>query len=180
MRRRDVRGFTLIEVLVTFVLLAMIVVMVTGGLRVGLKAWEAGDQRSDDLMTIQATQSILDTMVSQTTPVRKENTDLPDFSGAKDQLDFIAPLPAHLGMAGLFRIRLKASSNDGDWDLVLSWLPYHPEFSADDFAREIPKLFVGGAKAITFQYFGMGRFRGGSALERCLAGHAGCYPNWCE
>jgi general secretion pathway protein J len=43
---RGQAGFTLLEILLAFSVLAMIVVLLAGSLRVGLRAWEAGDRQA--------------------------------------------------------------------------------------------------------------------------------------
>ena len=45
--RRDSRGFTLLEVILAVSILAVIVVLATAALRVGLRAWESGQRRAD-------------------------------------------------------------------------------------------------------------------------------------
>lgn len=148
------RGFTLVEILVALVLLGLLAAMVTGGLRFGIRAWESGERRADDLTTIQSVQALLDGMVTQAAPVPNLDTDLPDFVGTPDELDFIGPLPAHLGMGGLFRIRLKSLASNRARDLAMWWIPHHPEITPDDFADETPTLLIGGAESIRFEYFG--------------------------
>lgn len=46
MHTRD-RGFTLIEVLISMTLISVILVIVFGGFRVGIRAWEAGEKNMD-------------------------------------------------------------------------------------------------------------------------------------
>ena len=45
--RRDGRGFTLLEVILAVSILAVVVVLATAALRVGLRAWESGQRRAD-------------------------------------------------------------------------------------------------------------------------------------
>jgi general secretion pathway protein J len=45
--RRDGRGFTLLEVILAVSILAVIVVLATAALRVGLRAWESGQRRAN-------------------------------------------------------------------------------------------------------------------------------------
>jgi general secretion pathway protein J len=46
-RRADCRGFTLVEVVLAVSILAVVVLLATAALRVGLRAWEAGQRRVD-------------------------------------------------------------------------------------------------------------------------------------
>jgi prepilin-type N-terminal cleavage/methylation domain-containing protein len=45
--RPDGRGFTLVEVILAVSILAVVVLLATAALRVGLRAWEAGQRRAD-------------------------------------------------------------------------------------------------------------------------------------
>jgi general secretion pathway protein J len=45
--RSDGRGFTLIEVMLAVSILAVVVLLATAALRVGLRAWESGQRRAD-------------------------------------------------------------------------------------------------------------------------------------
>lgn len=45
--RSDTRGFTLVEIILAVSILAVIVLMATSALRVGLRAWESGQRRVD-------------------------------------------------------------------------------------------------------------------------------------
>ena len=44
---RDGRGFTLLEVILAVSILAVIVVLATAALRIGLRAWESGQRHAD-------------------------------------------------------------------------------------------------------------------------------------
>jgi general secretion pathway protein J len=45
--RADGRGFTLVEVMLAVSILAVVVLLATTALRVGLRAWEGGQRRVD-------------------------------------------------------------------------------------------------------------------------------------
>ena len=50
------RGFTLIELLIAITLLGLLMVMLTGGLRLGTRAWDVGETRLANTARLQATQ----------------------------------------------------------------------------------------------------------------------------
>ena len=53
------RGFTLIEILIAMTLLGLLMAMLSGGLRLGTRAWEASDTRSAELARLEAVQGFI-------------------------------------------------------------------------------------------------------------------------
>ncbi len=49
MTRSRQRGFTLVEVIIALTIVATLLVVMFGGLRVGLAAWQRGDERAEVL-----------------------------------------------------------------------------------------------------------------------------------
>lgn len=56
------KGFTLLELLISLTIIAVIVVMISGALRVGIKAWEKGEQ---DIESLQRQRIVLDMIKRQ-------------------------------------------------------------------------------------------------------------------
>ena len=49
MTRLDRRGFTLVEVVIALTIVATLLVVMFAGLRVGMAAWQRGDERAETL-----------------------------------------------------------------------------------------------------------------------------------
>jgi prepilin-type N-terminal cleavage/methylation domain-containing protein len=96
-RRREA-GFTLLELLISMTILALIFVTVLGAIRVGSKSWESGEQRAEEN---QRTRTLFDTMALELTMVypmrvKDQDRDVIAFRGKSDSLSF-ATLPQSYG-----------------------------------------------------------------------------------
>ncbi|WP_276571839.1 PulJ/GspJ family protein [Desulfonema magnum] len=60
------RGFTLLELLISLTIISVIVVIISGALRIGVRAWEKGEQ---DIETRQRYRIVLDLMKRQLTSI---------------------------------------------------------------------------------------------------------------
>ncbi|MGH6893625.1 MAG: PulJ/GspJ family protein [Dongiaceae bacterium] len=130
------QGFTLVELLVGLILMALISVILFGGLRFGMRAWEAGSDHIDDATRIELVQNLLRRQVSQARlpPQAADTGPVAAFVGGADSLMFIAPLPAHRGRGGSYLFRLTQRESDRRSVLTLAWHLYRPELLAEDLA----------------------------------------------
>ncbi|MDZ7833070.1 MAG: prepilin-type N-terminal cleavage/methylation domain-containing protein [Desulfobacterales bacterium] len=89
---RNDRGFTLIEVLISITLIGVIMVIIFGGLRIGIRAWESGEK---NIEASQHQQIVLDLMRRQLASMRARAFETPDereifFSGKPASMAFIS------------------------------------------------------------------------------------------
>ncbi|MCX7383324.1 MAG: prepilin-type N-terminal cleavage/methylation domain-containing protein [Alphaproteobacteria bacterium] len=68
MRRRDA-GFTLIEMLVTVVVLGLLAASLLQGSRLGIAAWDGADRRQRDLMEAEAAERVLRDVIARMVPL---------------------------------------------------------------------------------------------------------------
>ena len=155
------RGFTLIELLVVLALLGLTSLAMVGALRFGLRAWDTGERRVEQLNRIQAVQGFLRQRIHQAlpTPRRADRTEASTtFAGTMEELRFTAPLPAHLGVGGLHVFALRLDEDGDGRRMVLDWRLYRPEES-----ESIEATGGGSAKllddveSMTLSYFGASR-----------------------
>lgn len=66
--RRDAAGFTLIEMLVTVVVLGLLTAGLLQGSRLGLSAWESAGRREAELMAAEAAERTLRDLISRMAP----------------------------------------------------------------------------------------------------------------
>ncbi len=116
------RGFTLIEILVAMTLLGIVMVLLFGGLRVGTRVWESGDESAEELARLEIVQGFIRRHLSQAYPLvvsdsRGERRI--SFEGKPDTLEFTSPMPAHLGVGGFHRLVLSVAGDGADKRLVM-------------------------------------------------------------
>ena len=130
-------GFTLIELLVGLTLMALISVILFGGLRFGVRAWETGGERIEQVSRVEMVQNLLRRQVSQARrlPQAADAGSVAPFVGEAESLVFIAPLPVHRGIGGSYLFRLTRRESDGRSDLALAWQLYRPELLTGGLAE---------------------------------------------
>ena len=128
-RRRADAGFTLIEVIVAMVVLAMIMTTAFGALRLGDRSWEAGMQRAGESEQLRTTVTLLRRQLNQILPMvwSVDNERRIAFNGDRTRVQFIAPAPQHHGATGLFEFTLSVEPHEDDTRLVLNYTLFNPD-----------------------------------------------------
>lgn len=154
-------GFTLLELLISITLLGMILVLLFGGLRLGVRSWDAVQQQVDNLNTVRSVESFLRREMASTQPYRWKNGtgQRLAFLGERSKVNFVAQLPARIGGGGLYAISLEIEHGAKGKRLVWRHLPLNP--LVQDFAAlsQAPEIILAGAELsavddIWLTYFG--------------------------
>lgn len=91
------RGFTLVEVVIALTIVATLLVVMFGGLRVGLAAWQRGDERAEILERARSlTQVVTRTLAAAhpyMTSAHAGKAGLLLFEGAPDRVAFVTAAP---------------------------------------------------------------------------------------
>jgi len=153
------QGFTLVELLVGLTLMALLSVILFGGLRFGVRAWEAGGEHVEQATRLDTVQNLLRQQVSRArSPELDAGADPrppPAFVGGAESLQFIAPLPAHRGAGGSYLFYLTVSEGDGRSDLKLAWHLFRPEdLAAGDVPPDEETTLLEGIAGIELAYYG--------------------------
>ncbi len=96
-------GFTLLEVIVVFTLLAMIMAMIFSGIDSGRRMVAKGEAKITAINEIRVIQNIIRHQVSRAMPVAIEMTDegeMVKFIGQPKQITYVSPMPGYLGSGG--------------------------------------------------------------------------------
>jgi general secretion pathway protein J len=126
MTRANTEGFTLVELLVTVTLLSLLLVVLFGGLRFGVRAWDGAQAhgvRTDELRVVQ---DLLRREIEQAYPALDSADPLHpviDFHGGPDSMTFLAPAPQAEASAGRARITIVAERRGGGLQLVMRAAP---------------------------------------------------------
>jgi general secretion pathway protein J len=164
---RPEAGFTLIEVLVSLVLLALLLVLLAGGLRYARSTWDAA-ARLDEVAAADMADTFLRARLAEAMPLyeqRKAGTVRALFQGTSDSMSFVAPAPNGPAGAGLYRYTLEAAGGGGGQrTLVVRLQPHLPPLgeSALDVTLERytqPYALMRNIRSVSFRYFGRGELR---------------------
>lgn len=151
-------GFTLLELLVSLTLMALVAVVLSGGLRFGASVWRAGDAQADRLSEMQAIQGFVRRHLGRAEPLRKSASFSRReiiFSGASDAVRFIAILPAHLGIPGFHQLEIREERGGGGRRLMLDMRLFQPGRDGDAFTGEPrERILLDGIATAEFAYFG--------------------------
>ena len=128
-------GFTLLELVIALSLVGIIAVLLFGGLRLGGRFWERVDQVGERAAGMSSAQALLRRTLGQarlTYRILDEEQVVSLFSGNSGRLDFVAALSRHVGLPGLYLLRLQAVGSDAGQQLVLTRWLLHPEVLAGE------------------------------------------------
>lgn len=152
MTARDHNGFTLVELLVATTLLALLSVVLFGGLRFGARAWEAGGESIERTVEVEAAQELLRRTLLEAVPFAPAGpSQQPALAGQPNRISFFAPMPRHLGLGGpaRFSIWLDAAGR-----LSLAWEPRRPERKLDAPFAGDPAIVLQNVQGLSLSYYG--------------------------
>lgn len=152
------RGFTLIEVLLATVLLSVMMLLLTGSLRIGAESWEAGEKRLADASRLFVVENFLRHHIGSLLPVAGTVVSgemRPAFYGSSDTLSYVAPMPEQIDVGGLYRFDVYwAKADDNRRDLRVSITPYNAAPSDTKPPEPVDDLsIVEDVEKFTVSYF---------------------------
>jgi general secretion pathway protein J len=146
--RAGVRGFTLVELLIALVMVAIIMVLLFSGLRLGSRAWEGVDAVSERVGDLRVARNFIERTLRQTRDVTLmfDGAAMPVFAGEPERLELVAPLSEHVGIPGLYVLRLTLEDAGDARRLVLTRWLLHPEVldGGDDWPEWEPMIESSG------------------------------------
>jgi general secretion pathway protein J len=118
--------------IIALALVALITVLLFSGLRLGSRAWDGVDTVAERNAELRSARGFLDLALMQARDLvlRYEEQDRQVFAGNADSLEFVAPLSEHVGVPGLYVVRLGIEGRGEDSRLVLTRWLLHPEVLA--------------------------------------------------
>ncbi len=124
-------GFTLLEVIIATVLLAMIMTILLGGMRVGADSWEQGERLADRASRLLVADNFFRSHLSDVKPLFESPTDTSQagappillFSGGSAWLEYTGTLPPQV-RGGIYKFRLHLKQDGERNDLKLAMRPF--------------------------------------------------------
>jgi general secretion pathway protein J len=159
---RRAQGFTLLELLVALMVFAALAALVYGTVRIGSRSWQAGTARIEETDALRIGWSFVQRALTGSRP---EPSLIPDvagvhFLGSPTAVEFVADLPAYLGIGGLhvLNLGLEEETADGLWRLVLRRAPLRPTGDADragdDAGRVQETVLAEHVTGLDLRYYG--------------------------
>jgi general secretion pathway protein J len=141
-------GFTLLEVLVTTTLLAMLSVVLLGGIEYGTKIWKKAQAAAMEDSHAHSVQADLAYSLEHIYPafVATLQTGFVDFDGRADRISFLTPdrdIPGSLA-----RVVIAADPDDPSQLIAASRLELAPD------AQSSKRILLHGLKLVEFSYYG--------------------------
>lgn len=143
-------GFTLLEMLIVLVLLALLAAILSGALFLGITARAHIDVAAKDQADFAAFEQIVMNQLSRAYPdwVKVGQSQGIDFAGGPDYISFLAPAVMAQGQ-GLAEYRLSVTKQNGHNVLLLRSV-----LSSSSSAKTLVTSFAPGLKSVKFSYFG--------------------------
>ena len=152
------KGFTLIELIVSFSILALIIIIVLGALRLGYRFWDRGEEVALEAQEQRMVWSSLRNQIFSIYPyhVRKENKKFLLFDGERDKVAFVSLFSYYLQDKGGLRYCRYKIEEDERADSFLLKVFETSAVNADlgelHIADERFRILVRGLPAFVFEY----------------------------
>jgi type II secretory pathway component PulJ len=153
-------GFSVLEMLVSLMLLGLILSFIPGTLRIGQRVWET-DEDFERRAALSTFRRYVEQRLAEAMPIhRRDRSGLRiEFAGEPDRIAFVAPAEAGPAGGGVYRFDLRrAEGGAGARPLVLRQALYRPAAARDaEVAGRSPTLEHESAMRaadLSFRYFG--------------------------
>jgi general secretion pathway protein J len=152
------RGFTLIEILISMVLLSMILLLLFSSLYTANKYWQMGEKTVEQNEETRLVNHFIRRLIIQTVPILwvDDGEKKLLFQGKQDELRFVSTLPAHRGGGGLHTLILKVVTTDSTKQLGLTHSLLDPDIEPfSDLINEEEFITIANdIDTIKLSYFG--------------------------
>lgn len=144
-------GFTLLELLIGIAVFTVLATIVLGGIRLGLRSWNAADTKNAAVDEIRTAHTFLRRQIGAARPLAVVRSGKIVFEGGHDGLVFVAEMPSYVGGGGVHFVNLGVENGDGGKRLMLRWRPLHA-FEDSGWPEEAE--LARGLSRVTLKYFG--------------------------
>lgn len=160
MRRRPRQaGFTLLEVMIASVLLAVMMTLLLAGMRLGADSWEQGERLAERATRMLVADNFFRSHLSDVKPLFDTSANALGvagaparllFRGGPDFLEYAGTLPPQV-RGGMYKFRLYFVQEDGRSDLKLALRPFSPTAATDEPIEDV--LVLENVESLRFSYY---------------------------
>ena len=153
LRLGSARGFTLLELLVGMAVFALMAGIVLGGVRLGVKSWNAAAARSAEVEEMRVAHALLRRQLSSALPLatsRAGGWNLV-FEGDAESLTFVSELPGYVSGGGIHLVTLVLVKGVEGKALMMRWRPLN---ALDSDATQDEALLANNLAGLRLEYFG--------------------------
>ena len=126
-------GFTLLELIISLSILAVVVVIIFGAMRIGIRAWEKGERDVEGQQRKRVVFDLLKNQISSACPtkkIKKEDGESFLMKGSLSSLEFLSYLPVFPGNAGrLVEVTYKVFEDEANGGEYLAMSEKNADFS---------------------------------------------------
>ena len=155
--RRPARGFTLVELTIALVLMALMAAVLFGSLSLAARSWDGGETKALQVSDMRSTQSYLRAQLSAQYPQRLwKIAGLPlMFGGGRDEIHYAAVLPARVAEGGVYLFRVAVVRTGEKSQLVQERaIPDVTALQEPDFRDVERSVLADGIAELRVAYFG--------------------------
>ncbi|MEI7868630.1 MAG: prepilin-type N-terminal cleavage/methylation domain-containing protein [Candidatus Methylumidiphilus sp.] len=153
-------GFTLLEVIIATVLLAVMMTLLLGGMRVGASSWEQGERLADRTSRLMVVDNFFRSHLSDVKPLFESPTDnrlvgAPPrllFRGGTDWLEYAGALPPQV-RGGIYKFRLHLAEEGERRDLKLAMRPFSTGEKGGSVEPIEDVLVLENVQSLHFSYY---------------------------
>jgi len=157
-RRHAARGFTLMEVLISLVLLSLLMLMLTGAIGSMGQTEERVEQRvaaAEDYRTsVDFLSSVLHRVSARKSPVALvgQAQAAPFFEANSNSLAWVGVMPARYGVGGRHYLRLAVESSAQGGQLVLRYAPWTGAATFSDWGSAAGQVLAAPVSTLSLRY----------------------------
>lgn len=154
--RKQQAGFTLLEMMIAFSLLALLFLALFSSFNTIGRGWEAADRKLLKTEDTRLISEFLRNQLSQTivVQIKGENGPVYAFEGTDHYVRYAAPLQPLQNQGGIYLIELAVGLDRDGRKLEMRYAPYRPDMDWDEALKEVePVLVYSGLGLVHFDYY---------------------------
>ena len=151
------RGFTLLELTIALVLLALMAAVMFGSLSFAGRSWDGGEAKAAQVNEMRQTQEFLRAQLASQFPLRaRKAVEFPlQFAGERDEMRYAAALPSRVAEGGIYYFRLVVVREGDKSRLVQQRVIPEPDAAREPEFRDAERsVLADGITELRISYFG--------------------------